>query len=148
MDFKWGFVIILSFLTLACAQEKTPSTGATSPSVPSKPLPTECTQDLLARLKWQPDLMAFGYTVQLGTEKNVFTTTLTVAKEEKHFLLLLARGATYFIRVNKYQENGGAPLHEDLQLFVPTCAQRSSWQQSNPTYTEPFDYLVTFVKKY
>ncbi|WP_295904298.1 hypothetical protein [uncultured Bdellovibrio sp.] len=142
-------VAALTLSFVACSSPKEDevkkANGGGTPSVPSKPLPTTCSQDLLARLNWRGDRLAFGYTVEVGTTKDVYTETHTVSQTEKTFLFSLERGATYFIKATKYLGDGSVTQFQKIELYVPTCDKRADWQKAHPTYIEPFDFLVTWT---
>ncbi|WP_374075923.1 hypothetical protein [Bdellovibrio bacteriovorus] len=143
--------IVLSFSIMACeAPEKNKdgnnnTAGGGGGNVqPSKPLPAVCSQDLLARLNWRGDRLAFGYTVEVGTTKDVYNDTHTINHDQDTFLFALERGSTYYIKITKYFNNSSLTQFQKISLYVPTCDKRVDWQKAHPTYAEPFNHNVTW----
>lgn len=139
--------IVLSFSIMACEapdkkDENNAAGGGSTP--PSKPLPATCSQDLLARLNWRGDRLAFGYTVEVGTTKDVYNETHTVNHDQDTFLFALERGSSYYIKITKYFNNTSVTQFQKISLYVPTCDKRVDWQKAHPTYVEPFDHMVTW----
>lgn len=139
-------VVLVSVLAVACSSKEEAAGNAGGVLPPSKPLPSSCSQDLLARFSWRVDRLAFGYLIEVGTQEGVFSKSFAIAHTEKSFLLTLERGATYFMKATKYLGDGSTTAFQNIELYVPTCAERAEWQKAHPTYVEPFDHLVTWSR--
>ncbi|WP_415064291.1 hypothetical protein [Bdellovibrio sp.] len=139
-------IALISVLGVACSSKEEAVGNAGGVLPPSKPLPSSCSQDLLARLSWRVDRLAFGYLIEVGTQAGVVSKSFAIAYTEKSFLLTLERGATYFLKVTKYLGDGNATAFQNIELYVPTCDERVEWQKAHPTYVEPFDHLVTWSR--
>lgn len=137
-------LLLVSCVFFGCAEDVAVRNIDAGTPFPSKPLPDLCSTDLLARLTWRPDRMAFGFTVEVGTTVGIYSKTFAIPNTEKYFLFTLERGSTYYIRATKHLAGGLSTVREDLVLHVPTCVDRAAWQATHPDYAEPFDYLVTF----
>lgn len=139
--------IILCLVITACSSPEEVDKKPGIPGVRPKPLPTKCSQDLLARLTWRSDLLSFGYTIEVGTEPGAYSKTFTLPANQTAFLITFGRGSTYYLRATKYFNTGTTSQFQTVQVAAPTCVERAAFQKAHPSYVEPFDQFIAWANK-
>ncbi|MGZ3768231.1 MAG: hypothetical protein ACXVCP_06040 [Bdellovibrio sp.] len=140
-------LLISSFYLLACNEASQPLGVRKPGGNDNKPTPPpRCSPSLLAQLYWNADKTAFGYTVEIGTQEGVYTSTYTLNPDEKLFVKAFNRETVYYVRVSKYL-NLGDYQFQTFQVYGPSCANREAYQKQHSSYKEPFYQFITWTNK-
>lgn len=112
-----------------------------------KPLPSECLPDTKAFLSWNADTKALAYVIEVGTEPEKYHQVHSIHGYKKFLPIKLERGATYYIKANKYFNNSAAPQFETMKIAAPACDERTAYKKDHPDYVEPFEKFITWKNK-
>lgn len=144
------FLLIAILSSTSCHKDEGVTVDNTpaplQPSQPeSKPLPTECFQQVLFAASWEQDPEAYQYEIGIGYDQYNYPITIQWSGASKEFSKLLDRNFNYFIRISKRTQHGLSATSE-FHFFIPSCNERSKWKEQHPEYNEPISYVIDWNK--
>ena len=126
----------LAFATGCSDDDKGDDGGNNNNNIPSKPLPDNCLSTINVDIRWGEDPKAFKYQIDVGYQKGGAAETYILDTPKSNFEIEMDRGAHYFYRLTRVTGNNRTE-YRDLDIEIPTCADRAEFKEAHPEYNEP-----------